>query len=297
MLRRILTALVLIPPVFYVLVGAPLLVFLLVLLAVVTRNLYEYFGIVRQTGLRSLPAIAYAACGALCVAQYVALGEKNFLVPALLLSALLLTMFLALIRASDLKEYMGLVSSTILGILYVGFTLSCLIPLGFDTNIAVSLHWALFGRVVSAKIVESIADTTHPGRDLLVFLFLIIWAGDAFAYFVGRALGRTPLFPRVSPKKTVEGAMGGLLGSLLVGWVFAQWKWHGADWWRVILLVAFIAVAGQLGDLAESALKRGSNLKDSGSLLPGHGGLLDRMDSLLFASPALWSILALGVRS
>ncbi len=288
MLLRILTALVLIPPVLYVLYRAPLWIFLLVLLAVVGRNLYEYLGIARQMGARTLPVVAYAACGALCVGQWVDLRD-SFLVPALLASALLVTMFLALVQTSDLKEYMGAVSSTVLAILYVGFTLSCLVPLGFDAHIAASAAQALSGRVVSTKVLAH----SSPGRDLLVFLFLIIWAGDASAYFVGRALGRTPLFPRVSPNKTVEGSVGGLVGSLLVGLAFAQWKWHEADWWRVIILAGFIAAAGQVGDLAESALKRGSNVKDSGTLLPGHGGLLDRMDSLLFAIPALWSMLAL----
>ena len=292
MLRRILTALVLIPPVFYVLYKAPLWAFLLVLLAVVGRNLYEYLGMVRQMGAKSLPVIAYAACGGLSLGQCVALRDRSFLVPALLAWVPLLTMLLALFRTKDLREYVGAVSSTVLGILYVGFTLSCLVPLGFDSRIAASIVWVLSGKAVSTAVL---ADPSL-GRDLLVFLFLTIWAGDAIAYFVGRAWGHTLLFPRVSPHKTVEGSVGGLLGSLLVGWMFAQWKWHGANGWRVMMLVGLIAAAGQVGDLAESALKRGSNLKNSGSLLPGHGGLLDRMDSLLFAIPALWSVLAFSVR-
>src|SRR5215472_13161315 len=254
MLPRILTALVLIPPALYVLYRAPLWLFLLVLLAVVGRNLYEYLAIVRQTGARGLPFIAYAAGGALCVAQCVDLKGSGFLVPVLLASAVLATMFLALVRTKDVTEYMVTVSSTLLGILYVGFALSCLVPLGFDVRIAVSTVWTLSGGAVATGPF----GTSRPGRDLLVFLFLIIWAGDAFAYFIGRALGRTPLFPRVSPNKTVEGSVGGLLGSLLIGWVFAQWRWHGVDWWRVIIVAGFIAASGQAGDLVESALKRGS---------------------------------------
>jgi len=286
---RILTALILIPPVFYVLYGAPLWLFLLVLLAVVGRALYEYLGMARQMGSRSLPLIAYAAGGALCAGQCVDLKGTNSLVPVLLASALLATMFVALLRTKELKEYLGTISSTFLGIIYVGFTLSCLVPLGFDSRIAATTFWAFRGTAVPT---EPFANSRW-GRDLLVFLFLTIWAGDALAYVIGKALGRTPLLPRVSPNKTVEGSIGGLLGSLLIGWAFAQWRWHGVDWWRVIIVAGFIAVAGQAGDLAESALKRGSNIKDSGALLPGHGGLLDRMDSLLFAIPALWSVLAL----
>jgi phosphatidate cytidylyltransferase len=287
---RILTAFVLIPPVLYLLYGAPLWLFLLVLLAVVGGALYEYLGIARQTGARSLPFIAYAAGGLLCAGQCADLKGKNSLVPVLLAAALLATMFVALLHTKDLKEYMGTVSSTILGIIYVGFPLSCLVPLGFDSRIAATTVWAFTGKVAP---MEPLAPL-RSGRELLVFLFLIVWAGDAVAYFIGRALGRTPLLPRVSPSKTVEGSVGGLLGSLLIGWAFAQWRWPGVDWWRVTLVAGFIAAAGQAGDLAESALKRGSNIKDSGALLPGHGGLLDRMDSLLFAIPALWAVLALG---
>lgn len=286
---RILTAVVLIPPVLYVLYGAPLWVFVLVLLAVVARNVHEYLGIVRQTGAGSLPGVAYAGCAALCVGQCLDLRNRGVWVPALLASALLVTMFVALLRTKELRDYMGTVSSTVLGILYIGFTLSCLVPLGFDSHIAESAIWALSGNSVSTRA----AAHALPGRDLLLFLFLVIWADDAFAYFVGRALGRAPLFPRISPKKTVEGSVAGLLGSLLTGWAFAQWRWPAVQWWRIILLVGLVAVAGQAGDLAESALKRGSNIKDSGKLLPGHGGLLDRMDSLLFAAPAMWSILIL----
>jgi phosphatidate cytidylyltransferase len=131
------------------------------------------------------------------------------------------------------------------------------------------------------------------GRELVFLVFLVIWAGDIFAYLGGRAVGRTPLFPRVSPKKTAEGAVAGFAGSLLVAWVLVRWFWQTADLKTVMLWAAMIALAGQVGDLVESALKRGADLKDSGSILPGHGGLLDRIDSLLFGVPALWLALTL----
>ena len=126
------------------------------------------------------------------------------------------------------------------------------------------------------------------GSRFLLLLFLVIWAGDICAYLVGRPLGRTPFFARISPRKTWEGALAGLAGSLLAAWAFAHWFWKTADVKTVMLLAAWIAVAGQVGDLVESAIKRGANQKDSGTLLPGHGGFLDRIDSLLFAAPALW---------
>jgi phosphatidate cytidylyltransferase len=106
-------------------------------------------------------------------------------------------------------------------------------------------------------------------------------------------MGRTQLFGRVSPKKTVEGAIGGFAGSLLIAWGFARGFWQTADVKTVMLLGVLVAVAGQIGDLVESALKRCAEMKDSGGLLPGHGGLLDRIDSLIFGAPALWLALAL----
>jgi phosphatidate cytidylyltransferase len=129
-------------------------------------------------------------------------------------------------------------------------------------------------------------------------LFVVIWAGDICAYLVGRSVGRIPLFPRISPRKTWEGSLAGLGGSLLASWAFAHWFWKPDNMKIVILLAAWIAVAGQVGDLVESAIKRGAHQKDSGALLPGHGGFLDRIDSLLFAAPALWlALLVLGSSS
>jgi phosphatidate cytidylyltransferase len=96
------------------------------------------------------------------------------------------------------------------------------------------------------------------------------------------------LFPSISPKKTLEGSVAGLGGSLLVAWGFTILVWQTASLKKVMLLVGLVALFGQIGDLAESAMKRGASVKDSGSVLPGHGGLLDRVDSLLFGAPVLW---------
>ena len=147
------------------------------------------------------------------------------------------------------------------------------------------------------------------GAFLLLYLLLLVWAGDIFAYFVGRSLGRHFMSPRVSPKKTWEGALASLLASLAVGILLYNYalpissallnahlieKRDGyfalgkPPLWPVLLLSAAINVAAQLGDLVESLIKRGAGVKDSGSILPGHGGMLDRIDALLFAAPVLW---------
>jgi phosphatidate cytidylyltransferase len=147
------------------------------------------------------------------------------------------------------------------------------------------------------------------GAFWLLYLLLVVWAGDIFAYFVGRSVGRHLMAPRVSPKKTWEGAAASLAASLLVtsllfshaleissfllrvglierrDGLFALEK---REMWPIILLTVALNIAAQLGDLVESLIKRGAGVKDSGTILPGHGGMLDRIDALLFAAPLLW---------
>ena len=165
-------------------------------------------------------------------------------------------------------------------------------------------------------------ETENFGRSWLLFTLLVVFASDTGAFAVGRLLGRHRMAPRLSPNKTWEGAAGGLLASigaaLLVGVVFdlALPDWHKALFgsvsipgpafylspvimpvWQQALIGAAASVAAQIGDLAESALKRAANAKDSGSIMPGHGGILDRMDSILFALPAVfYLLLAAGFR-
>jgi phosphatidate cytidylyltransferase len=113
---------------------------------------------------------------------------------------------------------------------------------------------------------------------------LAVWVGDSVALFAGRALGKQKLAPKISPNKSQEGAVSGLLASMAVGAVSIQAFGLG-DWWIGLAAGAAISIAGQIGDLAESLLKRQAGVKDSGSIVPGHGGILDRIDALLFAFP------------
>jgi len=113
-----------------------------------------------------------------------------------------------------------------------------------------------------------------------------MWAGDTSAYFAGKAFGHLPMAPALSPKKTWEGAFANLLSSLVVGLGFARWM--QVDAMTMLIIAALANIAGQVGDLIKSAYKRGAAVKDSGSLLPGHGGVLDRIDSLILASPVVW---------
>jgi phosphatidate cytidylyltransferase len=145
---------------------------------------------------------------------------------------------------------------------------SALFLVAFPLSFAVRLHgWGVMG------------------PKLLLFALVITWAGDTVAYFVGRAIGKHAFAPILSPKKTWEGAVGGFAGSLLVGVAFS--KWTGISMGQMLAMAAVGNVAGQVGDLLESAYKRSAGVKDSGTLLPGHGGILDRIDALILAIPVV----------
>lgn len=125
---------------------------------------------------------------------------------------------------------------------------------------------------------------------LIMGIFILIWVNDTFAYLVGRTLGRTKLFPAVSPKKTIEGSLGGLIFALVTAYIMS---WYEArlsltEW---MVLAAVIVISGSLGDLLESKFKRMAGVKDSGAILPGHGGIWDRLDSLVFAAPFAYLVL------
>ncbi len=146
----------------------------------------------------------------------------------------------------------------------------------------------------------------EDGTALLLFLLLCVWCGDIAALYIGRNFGRRKLAPTISPNKTWEGSVASVLGSVAFGMaLILLGDWFSAHnstftrlhttwpWWSFALLAILLNVAAQIGDLAESALKRGAGVKDSGTLLPGHGGVLDRIDALLFAAPVLWFVLLL----
>jgi phosphatidate cytidylyltransferase len=127
-----------------------------------------------------------------------------------------------------------------------------------------------------------------PGKNWLVFLYLVIWASDTGAYYVGTAFGKHRLYEKISPKKSVEGLIGGVLASVLVAVLCKLWLVPSIVTIEAAVLGAVLALVGTVGDLAESLIKRSAGVKDSGTIIPGHGGILDRMDSMLFAAPVLF---------
>jgi len=150
-----------------------------------------------------------------------------------------------------------------------GMSASGLILIAFPLSFAVRLH-----------------GTGSEGPRLLLFTLVIIWVGDTVAYFVGRSFGKHPLAPHLSPKKTWEGTVASFFGSLIVGLIFARFLTVPLP--HLLAMATVGNVAGQMGDLLESAFKRSAGVKDSGGLLPGHGGVLDRIDALILAIPVVW---------
>lgn len=268
---RVLTGIAICIPAIYLIGWSPRWLFLAVLIVLVERGLFEYFAIARQAGLHVFPRSGYVAGFVVCAVQWAGLRRPGAFELIALLAIFLVLSAAALWLAPELRSYPSGVTATFFGIFYVAFCFSCLFSLRFS----------------------SLGAGLANGRQIVFFLFAVICVGDIFAYFTGRAFGRHLMFSRVSPKKTIEGAAGGLAASIALGWAWAQWFWETKGWEPVILLALCVAVAGQVGDLVESALKRGANLKDSGAILPGHGGLLDRVDSLLFGAPLLWLALML----
>jgi phosphatidate cytidylyltransferase len=155
------------------------------------------------------------------------------------------------------------------GLPSAGISASGLILIAFPLSFAIPLHAA-----------------GSQGPALLLFAMVIIWVGDTAAYFVGRSIGRYKLAPHLSPKKTWEGTVASFIGSLIVAVVFARYLTVPLP--HLLAMAAVGNVAGQVGDLLESAYKRSAGIKDSGSILPGHGGVLDRIDALILAIPVVW---------
>ncbi|MFL1460838.1 phosphatidate cytidylyltransferase [Roseococcus sp. DSY-14] len=154
---------------------------------------------------------------------------------------------------------------------------------------AVPPSWLGFGVLYIGLAGVSLIELRHAdaaGRENVIFLFLVVWASDISAYLAGRALGGPKLWPAVSPNKTWSGALGGLLGCMAVGLLAAAWLEPGTAGPRAALVAALLGVFTQGGDLLESWIKRRFGVKDSSGLIPGHGGLLDRLDGVLAAAPA-----------
>jgi phosphatidate cytidylyltransferase len=171
----------------------------------------------------------------------------------------------------------------------VAVSASGLVVIVIPFSAVVRLHGVAAAGAGSTYALNAYSAAWSPpglGRQLLLFTLVIVWVGDSAAYFAGHAFGRSKMTPHLSPNKTWEGAGANLLGALLVASLFAYWMKFPAK--HMLAMAALGSIAGQVGDLFESAFKRSAGVKDSGTLIPGHGGMLDRIDALIFAAPAVW---------
>ena len=289
LLKRILTAVVLIPIVLALVLRAPVPVLALVAALVALLAVQELLKLAEAYGIRPMRWPTYIFVGLFFLLLAVSPGDNKPLLSTAIFvysvgfaAATAPFVFLTVgMRRADLSSAFPAAMVSVFAFGYIA------LPMGFLVQIRG--QWS--------------------GAFLLLYLLLLVWAGDIFAYFVGRSLGRYRMSPRVSPNKTWEGAIASLLASVVVGMLLYNYALpissallnahlierrdgffalQKPPLWPTLLLSAAINVAAQLGDLVESLIKRGAGVKDSGNLLPGHGGMLDRIDALLFAAPVLW---------
>jgi phosphatidate cytidylyltransferase len=297
-MKRVLTAALLIPVVLLLVFKAPLWLYALVVAVIIVLALREYLGIVKAAGIKPFGWLTYAVSlfpiGFFLYSYSYSSRHGYFVAPDYsgpffpihwfgLLAVSTLIFGIPLVIRKDLTMGLAASAASLFGVIYIGLSLSLLISL-------------------EANFIPT----------LTLLLLLSVWAGDIAAYYVGKNFGRNKLAPIVSPNKSWEGAIASVVASVGMAWLVLHFnreildfvfRLEGANAHLRQLLAGFSPrvglrhalplgiltnVAAQFGDLFESALKRGAGVKDSGTLLPGHGGMLDRIDALLFAIPVVW---------
>ena len=262
-MARILSAAVIVPIAILVVIYATPLYFLIGIGLIGTACLYEYYGLLRSMGIKTQPPFGYLAFWVLLIAFRQGRFPATVVVALVMLAAFLSAMWRSRL---PVRERAWALMTELFGILYLALFLYPAIAVRYDFGGKAGLHWTL----------------------LMLF---VIWAGDSAALAVGKKFGRHPFAPVLSPKKTNEGAMAGLLGGVAIAAAARHFLFPDLLFSHVMIAAVILGIVGQLGDLAESMLKRAAEIKDSSHLIPGHGGVLDRMDSLLFAFPVMYFFL------
>ena len=263
-MKRILTAVVLVPILLFT-VWSRIPYFFVALAAVaVLLALHEFYNLAEKVGGRPQAYLGYVA-GLGVLAGYV-FGRPEMIV-AVMTALAALSLAAALMKPDEIKSALISVAATVFGVGYVAL---------------------LAGGLVGVRMMADTARTRDLAAKLLTMFFAMVIFTDTAAYYTGRSLGRHKLAPRISPGKTVEGFLGGLVGAVLAGYLSRLLFFPEVPLLHALVLGGIIGFVGPVGDLAESMLKRGSDVKDSGTLLPGHGGMLDRVDAILFCAPLLY---------
>ena len=301
---RVIVALVGIPVILYFgYIGG--LFFLLLVLAIGILALREFFTFAKAKGANPQSAIAIVGLSALHISFF---HERiqNFILPffidsggismlqKLQLFITVLFLFLVVVLIVELFRNKGSIflnaGFTIFGVLYIGVFLSSLVGIRELFGSEFPYHLAIQFFLSSTSFSDdALSATTYAwGGWTVIAIFASIWMCDTLAYFGGLSMGRHKLFPRVSPNKSWEGAAWGFLGSIATMILFQQYLLPYLQMHQAIVIGVIVGVFGQIGDLIESLLKRDANVKDSSELIPGHGGVFDRFDSLIFVSPILY---------
>jgi phosphatidate cytidylyltransferase len=290
LIKRVVTAVVLIPLVLFLVLKAPLYVMAIVAGAVALLAVAEFLKLTSHYGVQPLWRPTYAFVGVLFLFVIVATNNRVPLVETTamiyglaLVAAVAPFVFLTIaMRRAELASGYPAAAASVFAFTYIAIPMALLVQI----------------------------RQQPAGAILVIYTLLVVWAGDIFAYFVGKAIGRHRMSPEISPKKTWEGAVASVVASVVVGTLWFQLAAGISTWLlqaglierrdgmfglqepslgAIVALSAIVNVAAQLGDLVESLIKRGAGVKDSGAILPGHGGMLDRIDAMLFAVPVVWA--------
>jgi phosphatidate cytidylyltransferase len=261
MTRRVLSAVVLLPIFLLIVIKAPAYLFNVLVVLFSARALWELTRMLEQAG-RPVQRHLGVLAGVAVTASFAA----SRMLDPLLLPALVVTLAVGCIFAVPIFRRAPAIepaANTLLAVMYVGWLL----------GYGILLH-----------------HTSPRGDELILFVVGVTWVGETAAYAIGSTLGRHPLAPVVSPKKTVEGAIAQVIASVATAGVLGAWLLPSCALAGLLGAGALLGVVGQIGDLAESVIKRTVGLKDTAALIPGHGGVLDRIDSLLFNLPAFYYV-------
>lgn len=291
LLKRIATAVVLIPIVLVLILRAPVPVLAGVAGIIALITIHEFLKLTESYGVQPMPLPTYILTAAFFVVLGIAsdvplLSTGQFLVMLAFAAAVAPFLFLTrAMRGEDLRAGYPAAAASVFAFSYIALPMGMLVQLRQQA----------------------------AGAFYVLYLLLVVWAGDIFAYFVGKSMGRHLMASRISPKKTWEGAVASVVASVAVGWTLFHYALPlSSNMLRmgliqrrdglfgleqpamgpIIALTIILNIAAQLGDLVESLIKRGAGVKDSGAILPGHGGMLDRIDAMLFAAPVLWYYVA-----
>ncbi|MGD0213935.1 MAG: phosphatidate cytidylyltransferase [Terriglobales bacterium] len=290
MIKRIATAVVLIPLVLLLVLKAPLYVLALVAGAVALLAIAEFLKLATHYAVQPMGPATYAFVALFFVYVIVASTNRTPLVETT-------AMLYGIALAAALAPFV--------------FLTIAMKRTNQATGYSAAAASAFAFAYVAIPMALLVAIREQPaGAIWTIYTLLAVWAGDIFAYFVGKSVGRHRMAPEISPKKTWEGAFASIVASVVIGTLWMQhapaisstllriglidrrdgmFGLEQPQLWPIVLLSAVVNIAAQLGDLVESLIKRGAAVKDSGTILPGHGGMLDRIDAMLFAVPVVWA--------